>query len=954
VVPGIAADLAPRGPFDGIPAYWQSAARYLDAHPGGRTLLVPGSSFADYVWGHTNDEPLFALAASPSAVRGAVPLGAPGATRLLDGVGEDLAAGLPSAGLAEALARAGVGRVLLRNDIDPRANADPLLAAHATLASSPGLHRATGFGPLAAMGLGPGGIGPAPRRQALERWVVDSFTRAVTTYDAAALRTLHGGPEAAVALAAAGEGAAPMVAAFDGGAASPSTVTDSMRRRSLDFGSTPGRSYSATMTAGDDVTGGRREGDLLPVDVSHQTTVRFDDGAQLSASSSAADPSKGGWIGPGTRPAAAFDGDPATAWVSSAAVGAAWLQVSWPTARTIGSLRLLPDSRHRGYPVTSVRAVTDHGVAQGRRLADGSVVVAPSSDPTTTLRLDFGRRSGAVAVAEVEGLPVTEHVVLPADAVDSDPGTVWVLRHTPQRRACIDTGRGWACSPRLARPGEDPATWRRTLGTDSARSVPVSAWVRARPGAALDAALDSALGYTATSTSVMVDDPAARPGAAFDGDPGTAWVTRSGDATPALRLALDREVTLQGVGVRLDADDLARVRSITVAAGTDRRSVEPTTDDPVLIAPLRGRDFTVTFRLRPESAGIPLRVEQIKLLGLPAPAADARVLIPCAAGPQVKAAQGAVAFSVTSSVRSLLDGESVPATPCAGATLHLPSGESDVVAEAAPATTFDLLRLGDAGAASSGTPGPARPVAVREDGAEQRTYAVEGGGQALLALTEGANRGWHATAYGQDLEPVTLDGWRQAWVLPAGALVEVHVDFRPGGWHRVGLAVGGLALVALCLLAAIPGRTRRSLAPCPPASGSRAEASVAGLGAPLLFAGPWGLAVGVVAGLVARVRPSLVPITAAGLLAGSGVLVAASGTPAGGAAASLLAVGSVSLLAWQALGLVRDGRGRRERRDDAAGAAEAPQQRPFEPVPRARGDEERGGDRHEQHAHEAP
>ena len=55
------------------------------ARVSGSALLVPSSNFAVYRWGSPQDEPLQALARSAWAVRDAVPLGAPGSYRILDG-----------------------------------------------------------------------------------------------------------------------------------------------------------------------------------------------------------------------------------------------------------------------------------------------------------------------------------------------------------------------------------------------------------------------------------------------------------------------------------------------------------------------------------------------------------------------------------------------------------------------------------------------------------------------------------------------------------------------------------------------------------------------------------------------------------------------------------------------------------------------------------------------------
>ena len=85
----------------------------------GRVLVVPGSPFATQVWGTSHDEPLQVLGDSPWGVRDSVPLTPPATIRAVDSVQRLLAAGRPSAGLADTLAQQGISYVVVRNDLDP-------------------------------------------------------------------------------------------------------------------------------------------------------------------------------------------------------------------------------------------------------------------------------------------------------------------------------------------------------------------------------------------------------------------------------------------------------------------------------------------------------------------------------------------------------------------------------------------------------------------------------------------------------------------------------------------------------------------------------------------------------------------------------------------------------------------------------------------------------------------
>ena len=101
--------LAPPGAFRAIPDYWHHTAEWLtENNTQGRVLVVPGAPFANQVWGNSHDEPLQVLGEFPWGVRDSIPLTPPQTIRALDSVQRLFAAGRPSAGLADTLARQGI------------------------------------------------------------------------------------------------------------------------------------------------------------------------------------------------------------------------------------------------------------------------------------------------------------------------------------------------------------------------------------------------------------------------------------------------------------------------------------------------------------------------------------------------------------------------------------------------------------------------------------------------------------------------------------------------------------------------------------------------------------------------------------------------------------------------------------------------------------------------------
>ena len=116
--------------------------------------MVPGAPFATQLWGTSHDEPLQVLGDSPWGVRDSIPLTPSQTIRALDSVQRLFAAGRPSAGLADTLARQGISYVVVRNDLDPDTSrsARPILV-HRAIAGSPGLAKVAQFG--APVGPGP-------------------------------------------------------------------------------------------------------------------------------------------------------------------------------------------------------------------------------------------------------------------------------------------------------------------------------------------------------------------------------------------------------------------------------------------------------------------------------------------------------------------------------------------------------------------------------------------------------------------------------------------------------------------------------------------------------------------------------------------------------------------------------------------------------------------------------
>ena len=331
--PLLTGQLVQRGSFAEVPGYWSDTARWLadNAH-GSRSLLVPGASFSDSYWGRSKDDPLQTSGSVVWATRDAVPLAPAGTIRFLDSVQRRLASGTPSPGLADALARAGVGYVVVRNDLDYAVAGSPRpLLVHEALDGSPGLLRVQTFGGL--IGGGSTATSLVDRRldrayPAVEVFQVQRPVDAAVLVPAGDVTTVAGGPESLLDLLDAGVPIGPateLTAAPDA-----QVLTDSPRRREVSMGRVDD-SASATLSENDPLRDDVPVPDYLSPDATPRLVAAVDDGAVVSASSSVADAGVPGQPSGHQAYAAAVYGDPATSWVSAPGAGAVgqWLR-SWP------------------------------------------------------------------------------------------------------------------------------------------------------------------------------------------------------------------------------------------------------------------------------------------------------------------------------------------------------------------------------------------------------------------------------------------------------------------------------------------------------------------------------------------------------------------------------------------------------------------------------------------------
>ncbi len=420
----------PEHGFTSVPGYWSQAADWLTSNAtDGSTLLLPASGSGDYRWGDPEDEPMLWLSRTPWAVRDLIPIGGVNSTRLLDAIERQLGQ-RAAPDLAPVLARAGVGFVLVRNDLAPEPGGGrPSPAAIEQAMSDSQLRQVATFGPVVA------GTG----RPALAIYAVGGVHR-VDSYPADRLTLVSGGPEALVTLGESGVlGNRPTVLAMDaagrvgangkllGGLRFAEWIdTDTLQRRAESFGVLHGTpSYLLTPEGRE---AGQTAAPRLRLDVAaggHETTLGLTGISSVTASGYGTP--LGGVSSDG--PNAAVDANVDTAWSTSGFPGGSvgqWLQVGFPEPRSVDavSVRLLADTPARPV-ITRLRVTTDTGsLVTSLRDTNAAQTVPVPAGPTRSLRLTIDGLSKAgtlflgpgIRELTVSGVSIQQTTLLPDDA----------------------------------------------------------------------------------------------------------------------------------------------------------------------------------------------------------------------------------------------------------------------------------------------------------------------------------------------------------------------------------------------------------------------------------------------------------------------------------------------------------------------------------------------------------
>ncbi|WP_328322844.1 alpha-(1-_3)-arabinofuranosyltransferase [Kribbella sp. NBC_00382] len=842
--PAVFAQLPRPESYQAIPAHWREAATWLDSQQTvGSVLVVPAASFADFTWGSTKDEPFQSLLKRPMAVRDAVPLGSAGTTRWLDEVERRLGSGVGDKTLQQALARAGVRYVVVRNDLRLDAQVSPTLAVHESLADA-GIKRVAYFGP--------------PTGSSIEqpRLTLDEHTRlpfpSVEIYDVgqtsaarlvpqSQLVEVRGAPEDVPAVLTALGGNREAVTSTDakGLGKLPLVQTDGLQRREVSFGRAADNA-SPVLTADDPGRQKRRTLDYV-VDPAAVLTARSWAGGVtgVQASSSAADADATLRLGPGNGPSAAVDGDPATRWVSGnfGRSSGEWLELTFAAPQSLDHLQVqFSLAAPTGEPVRTVKVDTDRGSVTSAVQGTGAPQ-SISAPPGTTQRLRItvgvtdGKNPNGVSIAEVSvpGVTPVSRLMVPAGP-DRQPDALVFRNQQVGRSACLHSGARPLCRAGSARDSEEAEGLLRSVELPTAAAYRVVGTALPKDGAAVERLLDRRAPIRATASSRAVTAPEGRPGAVVDRDLGTGWVAGFDDLQPTLTLRLPgaRRKPVNGLQF-LNDQYLAASRPTSVSVSFDRGPKAEYKIDPegYITFPAGTtvlRDIELTLASAEQSVDVdsgsgfarylPVGVSEVRVLGVDElrKAVDPKTVTGslCGFGPPVRVDGVDLPTALTGTVRDVLQRRPLTFTLCQQGSVQLQAGRHSIDVTASPDFVPVEVKLSRPGFSATASE-PIKSVAVwRPTPASMTLEVPHADEQSVLTVAQNFNVGWEAyDSSGHKLVPLRIGGWQQGWILPAGPEQMVTAQFTPDRNYRAGLLVGLAAFLGVLGLAIFARRRAR-------------------------------------------------------------------------------------------------------------------------------------------------
>jgi arabinofuranan 3-O-arabinosyltransferase len=725
-----------------------------------------------------------------------------------------------------------VTHVLVRHDLDAqRSGAPPSVFIRNSLVASGEFTLVASFGPRLTPFRANGRVANSGLDQAvraIEIWSVAGadLDPRVTLRDASTVLSVSGAGESVLDLIDAnvadnqpivmlGDPLPPNLTVVHG-------VTDGFRNQEVSFGRIR-HNRSETLAAGESYVTSARVTDYLPAKGSQAQTWATYSGGQVSASSSASSPENWSGAFPDRAPYAAVDADPATSWMAGepAQIGQ-WWHIDFEGDVDLSSVRMTWPAYDGGPIAQSIALTTDAGVFPFdiSNTEEAQTFAVPGV--TRSLRVTLtGVRDGVVGQFGISDIAIPDvHVqrtLVTSGEMSGGPVVFSTARGA--RPGCTLVSRVYVCADALRAQSEDLGI-HRTFNVGVPMDARITMSGRWLGGAELNDAFPQG-SVSARSDSVLVIDSAARPEAAVDGDAATAWIASASDAHPTLILTLPSPRRISGLRIAVSPNAVvSRPLTVTVTAGGRTTTSAIGADGTVSFAPvtaheieIRVENSTAVRRIDLSGVGItvPVGISEVRILG-DAPNADisaSQVAFSCGSGPDLVIDGVLYPTAVSATAGEIVANEEATVAICGMSTVTLSAGSHTIDVE--PSGVFSPTRISVAPV--SGPPlvaDPISPTILEWDSTSRLVEVTESSGPQMLETSENFNRGWEARAGEVVLTPVQVDGWRQAWLLPAGVAGVVTLSFTPQVAFEWGLFAGVLAVLVLIVLAALPARMHMS------------------------------------------------------------------------------------------------------------------------------------------------
>jgi arabinofuranan 3-O-arabinosyltransferase len=859
--------LYPFAGFSTIPGYWSQTASWLDGHQGDQTaLLVPGSAFADYTWGRPRDEPLSVLTSTSTTVKSVLDYGSDGNTDMLSTVEYAIDSGTSQPGLARYLSRSGIDFVVERNDLNLKlTGAPPPAQIHQVLSETPGLVQVASFGPYQPLTqVAPGDLQVYNSRSSLHLRAVEIYrvippVAEVQTFPATDPVIVSGSASSLLALSGTSVTAHRATVLAKDPAAKKATkrsgatwaITDGNQRRGVFFGVIQDNlSYllGPGQTDGRQPTQRLMRGILSRPDA--QTVFAPSGAASVSATSYGSTLYR---LEPAAGPASAFDGDPTTAWIASNAVNSVGQAVTlsvFDKAVRLNSIFITPldDSPHRP-TIKKVTIYWDTGsVTRYLPVTNKPVRVSVTPELTRDLQIVIDAvRPPSEPVKPPLGAGITDITVpgldfRPAMALPTDKLAAF---SQPTRNLPVVSLYDPVTNPNLdfSGPVTEPPPMDRRFVLPRSMSASVTGVAVPNPGAQLEGLLaqvaePSHQPLQVSASSWLRSLPRFRPPNLLQGTT-SPWIAGQDDRDPSLTLRWSGVRSIGSIVLRTTPQASRPTRLVISSPGGTRSVPVPPAGGTVSFAPLATDTLSVHFaavavRMSPVpnvgiSLGLPIPAPVplpvgLQSIGVPAlgiqagsaPDRSTPVALPCGSGPTVGLDGTALPTQVTGHLADLVDLRPMAFGACStdgtlfsqgNHTLSFPHGSAFRV------TNLLVETSNPPATPSSGS--AARSAHIRSWSPATRTLDVTAGPATYVQVAQNFNSGWRATLGKQTLKPISLDGWQQGWVVPAGVAGTITMTFAPDRQYRIILLIGLVLLVALFVLAFGP-RGRANSGPVGP------------------------------------------------------------------------------------------------------------------------------------------